>query len=267
MAITTLDEVIAGLQPPRWITKAVTPTLIAGKPQSLWGLAGMPGAGAWNATLNGVELTAPINGQINRTNPVTGNAHLARFSGQATIAGTLLLLDRLWHNGGYTITSTGAQNSTTPTWPARDINGATAGDGVLLALEISSAAGAAAPTITISYTNQAGTSGRSGTNVNPTANSPAAGSMFMIGLQAGDVGVRSVQSLTLSASWLSGTMNLVAYRLLAALELTLANTPNALDAISAGMPRIYDGSVPYLAFIPSTTTASIVSGSYVETHG
>lgn len=270
MTITTLDGVIAGMQPPRMIMKAVTPTLVAGKPQSLWALGGMPGAGAYDTTLNGVALSstsAMVNGQIPHTNPVSGNAHLARFSGSATIAGNLLLLDRLWHNGGYTITSTGAQNSTTPTWPSRDVNATADGEGVLLALEISAAAGAAAPTITVSYTNQSGTSGRSATNINPTANSPAAGSMFLIGLQAGDRGVRSVQSLTLSASWLSGTMNLVAYRLIAALELPTALSPNAIDAISSGMPRLYDGAVPYLAFIPATTTASNISGNYVETQG
>lgn len=270
MAITTRDGVIAGLQTPRFISKAVTPTLVAGKPQSLWGLAGSPGAGAWDTTLNGVVLSstsAMVNGQLPHVNPVSGNGYIGRVQGQATIAGTLLVLDRLWHNGGYTITSTSAQNSTTPTFPARDAAGATSGDGVLLGLEISSGAGAAAPTITISYTNQAGTASRSGVNINPTANSPAAGSMFMIGLQAGDTGVRSVQSLTLSVSWVSGTMNLVAFRLLAAIPLTGANTPASLDALTGGMTRLYDGVVPYLVFVPSTTTASNVSGWYLETHG
>jgi hypothetical protein len=173
----------------------------------------------------------------------------------------------LWHNGGYTITATTAQTSTTPTWPARDANGVTNGDGVLLGLEISSAAGAAAPTITVSYTNSAGTAGRTGTNSFATANSPAAGSFFPIGLQAGDIGVRSLQSVTLSTSWLSGTMNMVAYRVLAALELTTANTPNALDAITAGFPRLYNGTVPFFIFIPSTTTASNISGQVIWTQG
>ena len=31
--------------------------------------------------------------------------------------------------------------------------------------------------------------------------------------------------------------------------------------------RIYDGTVPWLVFVPNTTTASVVSGSYIETHG
>lgn len=270
MAITTLDGALAGMQWPRYFAKNVTGTMVAGRPWSTWALAGNPGAGSFDNTLAGVALnstSANVNGQIPFTNPVSGNTYLARFQGGATIAGTLLLCDRLWHNGGFTITSNTAQTVNSATWPARDANGTTNGEGVLLGLEISASAGAAAPTITVSYTNQSGTSSRTATNSFPTANSPAAGSFFPIGLQAGDTGVRSIQSLTLSASWVSGTMNLVAYRVIAALELTGAFVPNAIDAITSGFPRLYDGSVPFLIFIPSTTTTSNISGQVVYTQG
>lgn len=260
MAITTVDGALAGAQPLRFFSKAVTPTLVAGKPQSLWGLAGMPGAGSYNTTLAGVALTSPIAGQLPFSNPGSGNSYLSRLQAMATIPGILLLVDRLWHNGGFTITSNTAQTINSATLPARDNNGSTNGEGVFLGLEISSAAGAAAPTISVSYTNSANTSGRTGANINPTANSPSAGSVFLIGTQAGDLGVRSVQSLTLSASWLSGTMNLFAYRLLASLELTSNNVPNAIDMLSSGFQRIFDNSVPMLIFIPSTTTATNIMG-------
>lgn len=275
MAITDLNGIIAGMRPPQFIAKAVTATLVAGRPASLWSLAGSPGAGSFDTTLNGVVLSsssALVNGQIPHYDPASGNSYLGRFTGQATQAGVLLLLDRLWHNGGYTITSATAQNSTTPTWPSRcptsgtDDTPATTGQGVMLALEISAAAGAAAPTITVSYTNQAGTAGRTGTNILATANSPAIGATYFIGLQSPDTGVRSVQSLTLSTSWLSGTMNLVAFRILAALDLQ-ALVPNAIDFLTGGGPRLYNGVVPWLVFIPNTTTATLVTGSYMETQG
>jgi len=270
MAITTLDGAIAGMQWARPFTKAATPTLVAGRPQSLWGLAGNPGAGAWNTSLAGVALSstsAQVAGQIPFSDPAAGGTYLARFQGQATIAGTLLLCDRLWHNGGFTITSNAAQTINSATWPARDAAGSTNGLGVLVGLEISAAAGAAAPTISVSYTNSDGTSGRTATNWFATANSPSAGSFFPIGLQSGDQGVRSVQTLTLSASWVSGTMNLVAYRPLAALELTASNTPNAVDALTSGFPQMFAGTVPYLVFIPSTTTATNVTGTVAWTQG
>lgn len=276
MAITTLDGVIAGMRPPMKIAKAVTATLVAGRPASLWSLAGSPGAGGFDTTLNGVTLSstsALVNGQIPHYDPVSGNAYLARLQANATQAGTLLLLDRIWHNGGFTITSTAAQNITSPTWPSRcptsgtDDTPSTNGHAVLLAVEVSAATGAGTPTITISYTNQAGTASRSATNIIATVASSAIGATYFIGLQAGDTGVRSVQSLTLSATWTSGTINLVAFRELAALELPGAFIPNAIDAITGGLPRLYNGTVPWLVLVPNTTTASNIQGSYMETHG
>lgn len=276
MAIQTLDAAIAGMRPPMDFSKAVTATLVAGRPASLWSLAGSPGAGAFDATLNGVVLSgtsALVAGQIPHYDPASGNAYLARFMANATQAGVLLLLDRIWHNGGYTITLTSAQASTTPTWPSRcptsgsDDTPSTNGHAILLAVEVSAAVGAGTPTITISYTNQAGTSGRTATNILATVASPAIGATYFIGLQAGDTGVRSVQSLTLSATWTSGTINLVAYRLLTKLALPGAFIPNADDIITLGMPRLYNGTVPWLVFVPNTTTAVNVQGSYGETQG
>lgn len=267
MAITTLDGVIAGMQYPRFFAKAVTGTMVAGRPWSTWALAGSPGAGAFDTTLNGVALSSPINGQIPFTNPASGNAYLARLAGTATISGMLLLCDRLWHNGGYTITSTSAQNSTTPAWPARSADGTANGDGVLFGAEISATVGAGTPTITAGYTNQAGTATRTATNVLATVAASAAGSFYFIGLQAGDTGARSLQSMTLSATWTSGTMNMVAYRILAALEIGSALVPNAIDALTAGMPRMYNDSVPFLLFVPSAVTSSNITGQVVYTHG
>ena len=270
MAITTLDGALAGMQPVRAIAKATTPSLVTGRPQSLWGLGGNPGAVSFDTTLAGVALSstsAQVAGQIPHTNPASGNAYLAGFTGVATQPGLLMLCDRLWHNGGFTITSTSSQTVNSAAFPARDIAGSTDGDGVLLGLEISSAAGAAAPTITVGYTNEAGTSGRSATNSFATANSPTAGAFFPIGLQAGDKGVRSVQSLTLSVSWVSGTMNLVAYRVLATLPLPAAFISNDIDVLTGRMPRLFDGVVPFLVYVPNGATVSNVSGAYTETHG
>jgi hypothetical protein len=271
MAISTLDQALAGMQWPRFFTKAVSGATVAGRHQTYWAIGGNPGAGSYDNTLNGVVLdstSAQVNGQINFVNPTGGNlTYLARFQGAASQAGVLLLCDRLWHNGGFTITSTSAQSITSPTFPARDANGSTDGVGVLLALEVSAATGAGTPTITISYTNSDGTAGRTATNVLGATSASATGATYIIGLQAGDVGVRSVQSLTLSATWTSGTMNLVAYRPIAALELPGILIPNAIDAITSGFPRLYDGSVPYLMLIPNTTTTSNTQGQVVWTQG
>jgi hypothetical protein len=137
----------------------------------------------------------------------------------------------------------------------------------MLAVEVSAATGAGTPTITVSYTNQDGTAGRTAANIIATVASSAIGATYFIGLQAGDTGVRSVQSLTLSVSWSSGTINLVAYRYITEVTVGAAFVAGEVDVITGGRPRLYDGTVPWLVFQPNTTTASSVSGVYQETHG
>ena len=267
MAITTLDGAGAGMQYPRELIKAATPALVAGRPHSLFYLAGVPGAAAAPSPgLGGAALTTYA-GQLPFTNPASGNSYLGRMQGQATIAGTLMLCDRLWHNSGITITSTGAQTVNSAAWPARSADGTANGAGVLVGLEVSAATGAGTPTLTLSYTNQAGTASRTGTNAIATVASSAIGAFYPIGLNAGDTGVRSIQTYTQSATWTSGTVHLVAYRVLARLELTGANTPNAIDWLTGGAARMYNDSVPFVLFIPSTTTASNITGHVIWTQG
>jgi hypothetical protein len=267
MAITGIDGALAGMQYPRTFAKAVTGTMVAGRPHSLFYLAGAPGAAvAPTPGLAGAALTTYA-GQIPFTNPVSGNTYLARFQGQATIAGTLVLADRLWHNSGLVVTTTTAQTVNSAAWPARDVAGSTNGDGVRIGLEVSTATGAGAATPTISYTDESNNAGSTGSMEVAYAASSIAGTFHPFTLAAGDTGVRSIQSCTLGVSMTSGTIHLVAYRELARLELTSANIPNAIDALTSGFPRLFDNTVPFIFFIPSTTTTSNISGSVVYTQG
>jgi hypothetical protein len=268
MAITTLDQLLAGMQPPASIVKAATPTLVAGRPHSLFYLAGAPGAAvAPTPGMSGAALTSYA-GQIPFPAAVSGkNIYLARFQAQATGTGTLILCDRLWHNSGLNLTATTAQTINSVAWPARDANGAISGNQVLIGLEVTTATGSGTPVFTMSYTNQAGTAGQTGTGILTGVASSAVGAFYPMGLAAGDTGVQSVQSFTLSATWTSGAASLVAYREIARLEITSSNVPAAIDAITSGMPRMYDGSVPFLLFVPSGTATSATSGHVVYSQG
>lgn len=55
MAITDVDSALAGMQPNRYFHKSVTPTMVAGRPQSTWGLGGIPGAGSFDNTSAEIE--------------------------------------------------------------------------------------------------------------------------------------------------------------------------------------------------------------------
>lgn len=267
MAITTLDGAIAGMQYPRTFAKAVTGTMVAGRPHTIFYQAGMPGAATAPAPgMSGAALTS-YSGQIPFSNPSSGNTYLARFQGQATIAGTLVLADRLWHNSGITVTTTTAQTVNSVEFPARDVNGTVNGEGVMVGLEVRVATGAGAATPTILYTNSADANTKTGAMIVPYAASSIAGTFYPFSLAAGDTGVKSIQSVTLGVSMTSGSIHLVAYRELARLELTGANIPSAIDAITSGFPRLFDNTVPFIFFIPSTTTTSNISGSIVYTQG
>jgi len=265
VAITTLDGAIAGMRPPEDILKLGT-TAAVGRWYSTLYYTGRPGAGvAPSPGVDGAALTTYA-GQIPFTNPGSGNSYLARLVGNANVTGSLLLVDRLWHNSGLSVTSTSSQAIASPTWPARDSNGATAGDNVLIGVEVSTALGAGTPTWTLGYTNQAGTAGRSFTTAAITA-SMNAGSFIPIGLQAGDTGVRSVESFQLSATMTSGAIHLVAYRILARFGLPVVNVDFAVDALTSGFPRMYDNTVPLLIWSASSTTSPNISAQLIVTQG
>jgi len=264
MAIVNQNGVIAGLQPPAQNARTTT-TQVGNRPVDLWN-------GSFDTTLNGVVLSSSsgaVGGQFYHLDPPGGvNAYLARFEANSNVAsGVVMLCDRLWHNGGITITSTSAQTIVSPTWPARDNNGTTNGDGVLVALEVSATTGAGAPTGTLSYTNSAGTAGRTATLAEATAGSTVTGALFRFGLQAGDAGVQSIQSFTLGASWTSGTCNLVAYRVLAVVDIMTLGLPGAIDAVSGGFPQIFNGAVPFSILVSSNLLASTILMVYQETQG
>jgi hypothetical protein len=267
MAITTLDQAAAGAKPPGYFAKALTGTLVAGRPFNPWYLAGIPAAAVAPAPgLAGAALTSYPGQQ-----PIPAastNTHLHRFSGISSAQGGLLLLcDRLWHNSGLVVTTTTAQTITSAAWPARDANGAVTGEQVFIGLEVSATTGAGTAAPVISYTNTGSTAGRTSTTLDAYAATSAQGSFYRLGLQAGDTGVKSIETCTLGVSMTSGSISLVAYRVLATLELSAAGLPNAVDFLTGGGPRCYDTTVPFLLYIPQTTTTTQLTGTAVFTQG
>lgn len=281
MAISTLDGALAGMQPGWEFAKVATPTLVAGRPHSLWYLAGKPGVGLTPAnTAGGVALSSStafannIAGQIPHDDPISGNSYLARMTANASQGGLLYLCDRLMQIGGNSAgsaispTTTTAQTITSGTIPSRDNSGTNAGVGVQAALEVVSVTGAGAgATPAIGYTNSGAAGSKTASLIDPYVASSAAGAFYRFGLQAGDVGISQINTLTLNATMTSGTLALVLYRVLAAIELVQGFIPNAIDALTAGFPQMFNGVVPFLVFVPNTTTAANISGTYTETQG
>jgi hypothetical protein len=252
MAITTVDGILAGAKPPQFFSKFAN-ALAAGQVSSTFFLGGIPGrAAAPTPGINGQPLTSYA-GQIPFSNPPAGqNTYLTRFTvfgfntnNQANVS----LCDRIWHNSGITINSTATQNIVTGTFPARDNNGTSNGDGYLLGLEVSANCGSQTPTISVSYTNSASTpvSGRTATSQIPTTITPVVSRFFPLSLQGTDKGVSSIQSITFGGTpWATGTVHLVVYRILQVAQPSAGAAPATVSPMQTGLIRLYDNTVPFL---------------------
>lgn len=272
MPITTLDGALAGFQSPKPLIKigAAMATVGAMRGYTPWYAAGNPGASvATTVGINGEAATpalASTGGRIPRTNPGAGvNSHLGRLVMNASQAGNLVLIDRLWQNSGLVVTSTTAQAITPAALPTRSGDGTANGAEVMAAIEWSAAGGAGTPTVTLTYTDQDGNAGASATLTSVA--SPGVGTFEIFTLAAGDTGIRAPTSFIQSATRTSGTMHLVLFRILAQVEISAANIGNAVDMLTSGFPRIYNDSVLQLLWFPITTAAVNFNGTYSETQG
>lgn len=264
MAITTLDGAVAGMGSPQPYMKIGAAT-VAGRYYSPFYVTGTPGAATTPAPgLAGAALTTYA-GQLPFSNPVTGNSYLARFSAVSSAQGRLMLCDRLWHNSGILTNSTAAQTINSVAWPARDANGSVNGDDVYVGVEITSAT-TNTSNCTMSYTNSAGTSARTSVAVS-VASGGSVGNFFPLSLAAGDIGVRSIQTVTFATQLGGGSVSLVAYRILAEIDVFTANIGAVQDMFGCGFPRLWDNTVPFLLFLPATTTAPTLAGSYAIAQG
>jgi len=148
----------------------------------------------------------------------TGQLFLSEWIATATTSGAAMLGDIVWVNTGIVVTTTTAQTINSVAFPARDLNGSANGEGYCIGLLFTAAAtnAAAITNTTVSYTNSDGTNGRTATltavagdQIPPT---PVIGTLVWFGLQAGDRGVQSIQSITLGTSLVTGSVSLIVAR-------------------------------------------------------
>ena len=197
----------------------------------------------------------------------------AQTAAATTAPCVLMLVDLL---GFYPITSvttiTAQTLNNTVTLPRY-----TDGKGVQAFMTPSTVMGAATPNLSLSYTNSASTAGRITPATLPIGNTAAPVTQIVYSgtgagkfgpfmpQMAGDSGVKSVQSVTISASYVSGVLNLVLCKPLMTLPITTLGVTAERDLVNqlASMPKIYDGAC--LAWLmlagAATPVASPISGA------
>lgn len=271
MAIGTLDQLIAalGAAPERSFWKASQATEGAGTYHSLWKAAGFPQAGATPPAFGaGAGYVPDLNtlGALVRPNPSGGSlGYLAKLIAQGTIAGKLIIYDRLWACSGFDMNSIALQVITTPGLVTRPD---ALGGRVELWGEFYGAPGAAGqPIVTVNYTDQGGAAGVA-TYQRPAANAESVGQMVPFRLAAGDTGVRGVIDLQLDVgSGAVGDFGLTLLRRVVSLPLSQANVPQLLDAIALALAKVDDGACLGLMVLCSAGTTGDLAGGYVAVEG
>lgn len=218
-----------------------------GRTGSIWAASAPSTTGN---TLTGPSASWPV------AAPVTGhNLYLGQWIGMASLAGTVGLYDRLVETGGLSGTVSTAQTVNSAALPTR----ASGGAGVQLWIEWYTATGATQVTVTASYTNQSGTSGRTTPAINFQATPNTSGNgheIQQLPLQAGDTGVQSVQSVTLSGT--TGTAGNFGITLLKPLFWWYhqPQVPTNLDALAMGLPKLTSDMYLVLALHPNSSSGT-----------
>ena len=234
------------------------PALVAGRLASLWRYNGIPAGGAIPAA-----ASAPTNitvGALMQNAPGgTREKWLLGVVASAHVSGSMIITDRLLHNGGLSGTTVTAQT----------VGGAltrnTGGHGNQIWVEIYGALGGTATTITASYTNDLGVSGRTtlataigGAGFNETSR------LIPLPLADGDRGVQVVSTVTLAGTTgAAGSFGVTIVRPIAAMPMSVIGVGGARDFIS-GLPsiiKIDNDACLFLAWVPNTTTAPQILGS------
>lgn len=234
---------------------------VLGNLGSTWILSGFPSAGPTPTTAVAVDKTT-AGALANFTN--AGGSDSLRLCdidaiSQNTI-GTFYLYDRLIHCGGLSGTSVAVQTINTPAIPRGDTNGV----GVVGFLECYTNLGATPQVLAVSYTNTLNASGRAGTVSIPASLNLC--KMVPILLQAGDLGIKSVQSVQLPGSTGTvGNFGITLARRVCSMPLAASgtsNTPVHRSGFNLGFPHIDNNACLWVVLHAHGATDGEVHGGF-----
>lgn len=238
---------------------------VAGQFTSLWTFNWSPGGTGAAPGGTARNPTNATTGAIGQADPSGGRQkYLAGFAATANAVGNFILYDRLADISGLNATTTSAQTITGLS-VTRYTGTAAAGNQIWL--EIYTLIGTTATTITASYTNESGTSGRTTLPVvfGGTGRREATRAI-LLPLQGGDKGVRSVQSVTvLATTGTAGDFGVTIARPLTNAPIGVAGTGTVVDCLCGlpSFPEIQTGACLsgywFASSTPSPATFSALS--------
>jgi hypothetical protein len=263
MAITTVNGIIGSVKQTPGYKKTAARTTVANGWFSLLDLAGSPGAGvlAGANTANGIV-------------PSAGNAgfpQIAAFGGSAegrignidfgsTVACRIRVFDLLFKAGAYAFNANTALASQ-PSFLSR-IPGGTAADcaGITELWAEMATAATGNQAVNITYTNSAGTAGRT-TGATGIGAAPTLGRCWQLPFQAGDNGVQSITNVAGSVATV-GTFNVLVLRPLWTGRVRAANDGDIHDYLRTGFKRIFETSALYVLVSADGTSSGVPEIDY-----
>jgi hypothetical protein len=255
MAITDFSTYTTKRQAPyqsRHTTKNSL-TTVAGQWYSLWATAPLAGAAPTTAAVP----TNATTGALEQGNSAT-TLRVLEYVLSLASGGMLVLCDRLSHQGGLSGTTTTAQTTNLPTAALTRYT-----TGAIAAYEIYTIIGTTATTITASYTNQAGTTGRTTlASVFGATNNREVGRLIPFTLQQGDTAVQAVASATvLATTGIAGNFGITIFKPLVALPiLAYGSAPRLLDALLdlEQIPDVQSDACLFWAVCAQTTASGVL---------
>jgi hypothetical protein len=233
MALADFDAYVAALRLNRaadFSAAAINPILT--RPIAVWPyFLPAPAVPTTSVALNNSSAQAigPIPSATSGTLQIVGG----HFNTSAPAGTSLFAIDLLNVSGGLSGIVTTEQTTNLPT---AALTRYTSGVGVMIGLIIHTVIGTTATTVTVRYTNQAGTANQVSTATSfGSAGFRETGRVVLIPLAAGDTGVRSVEGVTvLATTGTAGNFGVCLFRPLMIFSLDSTTGAMPLDAVSSG---------------------------------
>jgi hypothetical protein len=225
---------------------------------SLWRSIGRTTAGIKPSSVSGSACNSVTigSGDIPQVSGGKKN-HLSQFAAFQSLPGILILSDRIIHTDSLVANTTSSQTINSISLPAR----AGTGEGVEIGIEIYTATGVTPYDVSVSYTNSSNVSGRTATA--SIIASAGANRFFPLSLQTGDIGVRSVQSLSCSvSSGTAGDIGVTFHKPIMEISISVSSIPSTMNFLETGLEEIHEDSCLWSYSLLGSTTSGRIEIAY-----
>ena len=263
MAIASFDQAIAAAKQYLSVAKTAVRPSIAASWFSVFDLAGNPGAGVLAGTSKAAGVVP--------TDATAGCPTIDDFGASAlgylwqleygcSVACRLKLFDMVFKAGAYAFNAAQALTGQ-PSYASR-MPGGSYSDTQIWIEAVTAFTGNL--TVTITYTNQSGVTGRTATLATGTA--LTVGRLMQVPLQAGDTGVQEITNVAGTVAT-AGTFNVLVLRPLWSGRCRTANDGDVHDFTKTGMPQVFADSALFLAVAADSTSTGIPEIELVVANG